>query len=325
MRGQVCSGPSVAPSHVQEPLVHARASPLCPSVDPSSPPTSGDSRIAESHPSRSGSGTTRTELLSSYYSSIRGHHTIVYETVPSNETTALAERIADSIREQLDDDSSSRRSFLGRSALAGGTLLALGGGTGVAVAQDDEDGDTGKGTTAMFDDVEGTDIDVLNYALTLENLENAFYRQDLERFDRDDFNSAEIVRDYSPEGVSSVYSALETIGDHEAAHVDTLTQAVTLLGGDPAAEASYDFGIGSVEDFLAVGQVLENTGVAAYAGAGTFIESPDLQSAALSIHSVEARHAAFLNDLNGETPFPNAFDPAKSQEEVLDAAGQFID
>lgn len=244
----------------------------------------------------------------------------------SDETTALAERIADSVRDQLDDDSSSRRSFLGRSALAGGTLLALGGGTGLAAAQnDDQNGNSGDEMTAMFDDVEGTDLDVLNYALTLENLENAFYREGLEMFDRDDFESAQVVQDYSPEGVSSVYSALETIGDHESAHVDALTQAVSLLDGDPAAEASYDFGIDSVEEFLAVGQVLENTGVAAYAGAGPFIESPDLTSVALSIHSVEARHAAFLNDLNGETPFPNAFDPASSQEEVLDAAGQFIE
>jgi hypothetical protein len=75
---------------------------------------------------------------------------------------------------------------------------------------------------------------------------------------------------------------------------------------------------------LALGQVFENTGVAAYAGAAPFIESPDLLSAALSIHSVESRHAAFLNQLNGESPAPDAFDSALSQKEVLEAVSPFI-
>jgi hypothetical protein len=71
--------------------------------------------------------------------------------------------------------------------------------------------------------------------------------------------------------------------------------------------------------------VLENTGVAAYAGAAPFVESPDLLGVALSIHSVEARHAALLNDINGESFFPDAFDSSLSQQEVLDAVGPFIE
>jgi len=64
--------------------------------------------------------------------------------------------------------------------------------------------------------------------------------------------------------------------------------------------------------------------VSAYAGAAPFVESPDLLGVALAIHSVEARHAAVLNNVVGEPPFPNAFDPARSQEEVLEAAGPFF-
>jgi len=247
--------------------------------------------------------------------------------VDSDETHAMAERIADSVRAQLDETGDSRRAFLARSALAGGTLLALGGGTGMALAQDDGDGDAGMSAeemTAMFDDVEGTDLDVLNYALSLEHLENAFYREALDTFSEDEFMDAAMSRSYSTETDQSVYDYVETIGEHEATHVDVLEQAVTLLGGEPASEASYDFGIGSVEDVLTLGQVFENTGVAAYAGAAPFIESPDLQSAALSIHSVEAKHAAFLNDVNSETFFPNAFDEALSQEAVLEAVAPFI-
>ncbi|EMA64442.1 hypothetical protein C469_00906 [Halorubrum lipolyticum DSM 21995] len=213
--------------------------------------------------------------------------------------------------------------------LAGGALLALGGGTGLAMGQDEDSAPDEM--MANFDDVAGTDLDVLNYALTLENLENAFYREGLEMFSMEDFAQADFQWDF--QGLSGgtaeelqgmMYDHVEVIGEHEAVHVEVLGEAITLLGGDPNPEADYDFGLETVEGFLATAQVFENTGVAAYAGAAPFIESPDLQSAALSIHSVEARHAAFLNHLNGESPFPNAFDSALSQQAVLDAVGPFI-
>lgn len=241
----------------------------------------------------------------------------------SNEPHPLARQIAASVKEQIGTKSSSRRRFLNRSALAGGTLLALGGGTGFAMAQEDDN--TAEEMTATFDDVEGTDIDVLNYALTLEHLENTFYREALEMFDENHFMEAESLQSFTEEMRDAVFGYVQTVADHEATHVDVLTQAVELLGGDPAQEATYDFGVETVDDFLTLGQVFENTGVAAYAGAGPYIESPDLQSAALSIHSVEARHAAILNWVNGESPFPNAFDPASSQQEVISAVSQFIE
>ena len=69
---------------------------------------------------------------------------------------------------------------------------------------------------------------------------------------------------------------------------------------------------------------LENTGVSAYDGAGQFIADPELLTAAGSIVAVEARHASYLNLLNGEIPFPAAFETAKSPEEILEIAGPFI-
>lgn len=236
---------------------------------------------------------------------------------------AYAERIAESVKEQTERGGSSRRKFLNRSVLAGGTLLALGSGTGLATSHD-EDGAEGE-VAANFDDVTGTDLDVLNYALTLENLENAFYREGLELFSEDDFDESDVVSEYSTGTDQSVYEYVTVVGEHEATHVEVLSEAVTLLGGDPEPEASYDFGVETVDEFLATAQVLENTGVAAYAGAAPFVESPDLLGVALSIHSVEARHAALLNGINGESPFPDAFDPVLSQQEVLDAVGPFIE
>jgi hypothetical protein len=237
----------------------------------------------------------------------------------TTDTHPLAERIATSISERA-DGKSSRRTFLNRSAVAGGTLLALTGGT--AAAQ--ETADEAEPPTGTFDDVSGTDTDVLNYALTLEHLENAFYATGLEMFSESDFVAAESLEQYPSEYISDLYHYVETIGSHETEHVDVLTQSVELLGGEPATAGSYEFGFETVDEFLPIGQALENTGVAAYAGAAPYIESPDLLSAALSIHSVEARHAAVLNEVTDTSPAPNAFDPAQSQSDVLDIASQFI-
>jgi len=246
-------------------------------------------------------------------------------------TDDIAERIASSIRDQRDGERS-RRGFVTKSALAGGTLLALGSGTGIALgSQDDGQGaddgaaeDGGEETTAAFDDVEGTDVDVLNYALSLEHLEDAFYAEALDTYDETAFVEAEALQAYDEAEHRAAYGNVQTMGEHESTHVDVLSQAVTLLGAEPAMAGTYDFGIESVGDVRALGQVVENTGVAAYAGAAPFVESPDLLSTAPAIHSVEARHAAVLNQYTDTSPFPDAFDPALAQSDVLDAVSGFI-
>ncbi len=168
-------------------------------------------------------------------------------------------------------------------------------------------------STTMLD----TPVDVLNYALTLEHLEYAFYRDGLEQFSAEDFAAA----GYS----GNVYGWFEIIRDHEDEHVQTITQVITDLGGEPVAEAEYDFGYADLAGFVRVAQVLENTGVSAYQGAAQFLIDEDaLLTAALTIHGVEARHAAYLNGLRGESPFPKAFNPSQTPDEVLAAAGDFI-
>jgi rubrerythrin len=156
------------------------------------------------------------------------------------------------------------------------------------------------------------DIAVLNYALTLEHLEYAFYRDGLVTYANDaDF----------PTGVRA---RLVEIRDHEKAHVDALTQTIQGLGGKPVAEACYDFGYTTANQFLDVAQLLENTGVMAYDGAIASIKSGELQTTGATIATVEARHASYLNNVNGDDPFPDAFDTPKSQQEILAAAGGFI-
>ncbi len=157
-----------------------------------------------------------------------------------------------------------------------------------------------------------TDIDVLNYALTLEHLEAAFYQ---------------LTGDYdlgTDAFGNPINDWLVAVGEHETAHVVTLTDVITQLGGTPVAAAEYDFGVTDAASFLTTAATLENVGVAAYDGAGQFLQNPDLLTAAGSIVAVEARHAAYLNLVTGTVPFPAAYETPMTPDEVLSAAGGFI-
>jgi hypothetical protein len=97
------------------------------------------------------------------------------------------------------------------------------------------------------------------------------------------------------------------------------------MGGTPVAEATYDFGYGTDPvAFLATAAALENTGVSAYDGAAQYIQTPDLLPVAGGIVAVEARHASYLNLINGTEPFPASFETPLTPAEVLDIATPFI-
>jgi rubrerythrin len=209
----------------------------------------------------------------------------------------------------------SRRGFFGRALKAG-----VGGTAAVALAGSPKLG--GFSALAAMATPEmatpeadfSSDVDVLNYALTLEHLEYAFYRDGVGMFDfgADAFGN-------------SINAYLMDIRDHEKAHVDTLTKVITDMKGTPVKEATYDFGYGSdMQKFLATAAALENTGVSAYDGAGQYLKSADLLTAAGGIVAVEARHASYLNLITGAVPFPAAFEQAKSKAEILAIAGPFI-
>ncbi|WP_336133577.1 ferritin-like domain-containing protein [Natronomonas amylolytica] len=223
--------------------------------------------------------------------------------------------------------SNTRRQFVAGSAGALGGLAVGSTLAGSVLAQeddgtDDENGDEGdEMPESEFED----DVDILNYALTLEYLEARFYQQGLENISEEEFcNCRALTEDSHLQEV--VMDELATIQEHEEQHVETLVSAIESLGGTPIEEPEFDFGLAVQYPmaFLGTAAQLEDIGVSAYAGAAPYIESEDLLPPALGIHSTEARHAAFLRTLVGESAFPNVIDEARSRPEVLELTSGFI-
>jgi rubrerythrin len=172
--------------------------------------------------------------------------------------------------------------------------------------------------------VTNSDVSVLNYALTLEHLEAAFYTQGLARFRATDFSNATFAGVFGSGTVNGVYTNLGRIRDHEVAHVQALQTAIGNLGGTPVQPCTYTFPYSTPEQFLQVAVSLEETGVAAYNGALALLQSAALKAAGASIATVEGRHAAYLQLLNTAIPFPKSFDDAKMMREILAIASAFI-
>ncbi|KQU50583.1 hypothetical protein ASG72_11930 [Bosea sp. Leaf344] len=157
--------------------------------------------------------------------------------------------------------------------------------------------------------------EVLNFALTLEYLEDEFYRQGLR---------AGVV----PDRFSVVF---RQISEHEAAHVTLLS---STLGAGAVAKPQFDFTAGGkyanvfrdFKTFATLAQTFEDTGVAAYAGqAPALMGSNAALTTALRIHSVEARHAAEVRLVRGVKPWKGAYDKAMTKQQVMAAVTPFID
>jgi hypothetical protein len=188
-----------------------------------------------------------------------------------------------------------RSSFIARGAMATGSLYGAGA--------------VGSYVTRAFAQSGGAgDLDILNFALTLEYLEAAFYKEGIAKA-----------------GLSGDAKKLaKEIGDHENEHVAALTQTIKKLGGKPVAAPKVAFPFTDQASFLKLAQVFEDTGVSAYNGAAPMISSKEVLGAAGSIVQVEARHAAAIRLLNGQNPSPAAFDPTLGKKQVLKAVKPFI-
>ncbi|KAI4085973.1 MAG: hypothetical protein LQ348_001500 [Seirophora lacunosa] len=161
-----------------------------------------------------------------------------------------------------------------------------------------------------------TDGDILNYALTLEHLEDKFYRDALEKFSQSDFATA----GYD----STFYNNLKEISSDEMTHVSFLTAALTAAGAMPVAECTYAFNLTDVNSFLMLSSILEGVGVSAYLGAAADIMSKAYLTAAGSILTVESRHSAYIRSTLKQIPFPSPFDVPLTPNEVYTLAKPFI-
>jgi len=196
------------------------------------------------------------------------------------------------IREAADQvDGDTRAAFLRKAGVGAGVVLgggALVGGfpalAGAAVSRGD--------------------IAILNFALTLEYLEAAFY--------------AEAVSKGKLNGETAKFA--QVVAAHERAHVAFLRGA---LGRKAVAKPKFDFK-GTTADqgkFQATAQALEDTGVTAYLGQVGNIKSKAILKAAGSILPVEARHASWIRDIRGHgsspLPAPTAFQASRTKAQVL--------
>jgi len=152
------------------------------------------------------------------------------------------------------------------------------------------------------------DIAIVNYALTLEYLETEFYKK--------------VIK--SGLFTGKVQDLLKTIGAQEQTHVDALKATVKTLGGTPAVKPIGKFPVTSATQVAKLAATVENVGAAAYLGQAGNIRNPTVLAAALSIHTVEARHAAILNTLTGQSITPDgAFAKAMTMSQVLAAVAPF--
>lgn len=153
------------------------------------------------------------------------------------------------------------------------------------------------------------DIDILNYALTLEYFEATLYVT---------------LRDGGKlQGRDLQYITL--FAGHEQAHVDAVHETIIKLGGTPVQKAEYNFPtLNTREEVLNLLNVVEQTGIGAYLGAAIYIQNKDILAAAASIMQVEARHTALIRFLLGLPPVPDAFTPGFTPDEVLKKVAPFF-
>jgi rubrerythrin len=210
-------------------------------------------------------------------------------------------------------DAVSRRKFI---AVGGGTSLAAflaacggGGDTTTTMTNPESKSEPTSSKGSETEQFGKGDIGILNYALTLEYLEAAFYQ--------------DVIKSGLFKGQE--LAVLKKFGAEEQQHVEALSGTVKKLGGKPAPMPKAEFPLKSAKSVAELAGTVENLGAAAYLGQAGNIKSPEVLAAALSIHSVEARHAAMLNTLLKLSITPDgAFGKPADVATVLKSVEPFI-
>ena len=152
------------------------------------------------------------------------------------------------------------------------------------------------------------DLGIANYALTLEYVESDFYERAVE---------GGLLR-------GEALELAKVFGEQEATHVTALRKLIESAGGTPVERPRTRFEFEDEKSLLMMAATVEDLGAAAYLGQAARIESKEILAAALSIHSVEARHAAVLREVTGAEPAPRAFSEPADAATVLETVKPFI-
>lgn len=156
------------------------------------------------------------------------------------------------------------------------------------------------------------DVEIANFALTLEYLEAEFYTLAV--------NTGLLS--------GEALAVVTNLRDHENAHVEAIVGLLTEAGATPVAKPEFTFpdsSLASQAAILETAATLEPVGVGAYLGAGPMIQSPEILAAAGSIEVIEGEHVVAVNDLLGVVPPANtAFPEALTKDQVLAAIAPFM-
>jgi len=224
----------------------------------------------------------------------------------------------------LQEDPASRRTFLKRMTAAGLGAAAVGliSGELLPAARGGPIHSEPPDVAAQFKGIPGPSIDiqVLNFALTLEILEADLYRQGLNvasglaittPLSGNPSNYSLKVSDggLNPYSAASLFEYLLSFAYVEAAHRDFLHAAIEAAGATPVSPnpKGYRFPVAlanNINDVMSNILPLEETGVRAYLGALPYLQDLNYATVAGTIYSTEARHSAFISEQLGHDPGP---------------------
>jgi Ferritin-like domain len=182
------------------------------------------------------------------------------------------------------------------------------------------------GATTIADTAEAqdprvvVDVAVLNFLLRIEYVQAELYREGLT-----DFTTAARIRQFDPYGGIATIETLQSFTEQELAHVEMLRTLITRLGGTPLPQCAVNFPrFNAAVDLMQLAFAIENVTVSAYLGVVPLVRIPQVQTAIASIASVQARHAAYVGTLNGQSPAPLPADTPRSREEILALLDPYI-
>jgi rubrerythrin len=214
---------------------------------------------------------------------------------------------------ELADDATSRKRFL-RQAGGGGVAASLAVFIAACGGDSKSSSKAAATSTPTMSAKSGTeqfgqgDLGIANYALTLEYLEADFYSK---------VSNSGMLK-------GKLADLAMRFGNEEQAHVDALIALIKKAGGKPAVAPKTNFPLDDEKSILKLAATVENLGARAYLGQAAHIQDKEILAAALSIHSVEARHAAVLNLATGAKPAPDAFAKPVTADEVLKTVKPFL-